>query len=233
MKKIRECGEFLISKVSHPNFAIKFANWAVDGQNVQGYEDALIGRNCILRGDIQIGCEVRIAGGCEIRIDVTIGDRSNIGSQTEIIGDVSIGKYCAIARDVVCQEPNHNMRKPAHEQRFYKTILNTKNNHVSDGQISIGNDVWIGTKSVILSGVNIGNGAVIGAGSVVTHDVEPYAIVAGTPAERVNWRFEKDIRERLLTIKWWDWNESKIRKNSQFFQTEINCLEDIEKTIID
>ena len=77
----------------------------------------------------------------------------------------------------------------------------------------IGNDVWIGDRATILSGVRIGDGAVIGAGSVVTKDVEPYSIVAGNPARPKRTRFDEETIKKLLEIKWWDWPVEKINDN--------------------
>jgi len=78
------------------------------------------------------------------------------------------------------------------------------------GDVLIGNDVWIATEAVIMSGVTIGDGAVIGARSVVTKDVRPYTIVAGNPAIAVKQRFDDETIQRLLDIKWWSWSDSKI-----------------------
>lgn len=78
------------------------------------------------------------------------------------------------------------------------------------GDITIGNDVWIGHKAMILSGVTVGDGAVVGAGSVVRQNVPPYAIVAGNPARVAGFRFSPEQIEALLRIKWWDWHEERI-----------------------
>lgn len=80
----------------------------------------------------------------------------------------------------------------------------------SKGDVVIGNDVWIGLEALICSGVEIGDGAVIGARAVVTRDVPPYAIVAGNPGRVVRYRFSQDIIEALLRIRWWDWPDEKI-----------------------
>lgn len=82
------------------------------------------------------------------------------------------------------------------------------------GNIIIQNDVWIGAKSTIMSGVKISNGSVVGAGSVVTKDVPPYAIVAGNPAKVVKYRFTEEQIEKLLSIAWWNWDEQKIKDNA-------------------
>lgn len=78
------------------------------------------------------------------------------------------------------------------------------------GDIVIGNDVWIGYEAVILSGVSIGDGAVIGCRAVVTRDVLPYTVVGGVPAKPIRKRFDEDTIAELLEIKWWDWPEEKI-----------------------
>jgi tetrahydrodipicolinate N-succinyltransferase len=86
---------------------------------------------------------------------------------------------------------------------------------ISKGDVSIGNDVWIGRNTIILSGTTIGDGAVIGAGSVITKDVPPYAIVVGNPGRIVKYRFEQMVIEKMLRIRWWDWDPSFIFMNSQ------------------
>lgn len=78
------------------------------------------------------------------------------------------------------------------------------------GDVIIGSDVWIGTEAIILSGVTIGDGAVIGARSVVTKDVPPYAIVAGNPSRIIKKRFDDQTIKRLLDVKWWLWPDSRI-----------------------
>ena len=80
------------------------------------------------------------------------------------------------------------------------------------GDIVIGNDVWIGYEAVILPGVTIGDGAVIGTRAVVTKDVPPYTIVGGVPAKPIRKRFDDAVIERLEALRWWDWEEEKIRR---------------------
>jgi chloramphenicol O-acetyltransferase type B len=82
----------------------------------------------------------------------------------------------------------------------------------SKGNVIIGNDVWIGRDAVILSGVTIGDGAVIGARSLVAKDIPPYGIVGGNPARLLRKRFDEPTIERLLALKWWDWQDEKIER---------------------
>ena len=96
------------------------------------------------------------------------------------------------------------------------------------GNITIGNDVWIGAKSTIMSGVKIGDGAVIGSGSVVAKDVPPYAIVVGNPAKIIKYRFDENQIEDLLKISWWNWPENKIKEEAMLlWSKDINFF--IEK----
>lgn len=83
----------------------------------------------------------------------------------------------------------------------------------SKGNVVIGNDVWIATEALIMSGVTIGDGAVIGARAVVTRDVPAYAIVVGNPSRIVRYRFDQQTIKRLLKIKWWEWETTRIENS--------------------
>ncbi|MDM7998664.1 MAG: CatB-related O-acetyltransferase [Dehalococcoidia bacterium] len=94
---------------------------------------------------------------------------------------------------------------------------------IPQADVVIGNDVWIGRDSLILAGVRVGDGAVIGARSVVTKNVDPYCIVAGNPAKLIRKRFDDKTIERLLELRWWDWPPEKINENMHLI-----CSEDLE-----
>lgn len=83
----------------------------------------------------------------------------------------------------------------------------------------IGNDVWIGFEAVILSGVTIGDGAIIGTRAVVTKDVPPYTIVGGIPAKPIKKRFSEDVISKLLKIQWWNWPENRVKQNIDTIQS--------------
>ena len=94
------------------------------------------------------------------------------------------------------------------------------------GDIVIGNDVWIGYEAVILSGVTIGDGAIIGTRAVVTKDVPSYTVVGGVPAKPIRKRFDEETIQKLEEIRWWDWEEERIKKNIQAIQSgDISMLE--------
>lgn len=155
----------------------------------------------------------------------TYYDRNiNIMSWTDE-SKIIVGRYCSIARDCTfILNANHRpdwvttstmLRGPVTPE--LDKYLNTELGHNSSrGDIVIGNDVWIGTKAIISSGVHIGDGAVIAAGSLVTKNVAPYSVVGGNPAQLLYYRFAPEVNAKLLEIKWWDWPESRIQELSKF-----------------
>lgn len=95
------------------------------------------------------------------------------------------------------------------------------------GDVTIGSDVWIGAEADILSGVKVGDGAVIGTRAIVAKNVPPYAVVVGNPSRVVKYRFEPSIVERLLNVAWWDWSDEFIEKHLPFrLSTDINLFLD-------
>ena len=131
---------------------------------------------------------------------------------------LKIGKFCSIANDVqIFLGGNHRIdwitTYPFSVLNSWPEAKDIKGHPCTKGDVIIGNDVWIGRKTLILSGVTIGDGAIVGARSVVTKDVAPYSIVAGNPAKLIRKRFDEKTIEKLLEIKWWDWNLEKIKKN--------------------
>jgi acetyltransferase-like isoleucine patch superfamily enzyme len=98
------------------------------------------------------------------------------------------------------------------------------------GPTVIGNDVYIGVGAIVLSGISIGDGAVVGAGAVVSKPIPPYAVVVGNPARIVRYRFDEGIRARLLALQWWDWDDNKIRESLPWFMADIESfLDEMER----
>lgn len=89
---------------------------------------------------------------------------------------------------------------------------------LSRGNVEVGSDVWVGFEALIMSGVTIGDGAVVGARSVVTRDIEPYTIVAGSRARVVRKRFDDRTLARLRDIAWWEWDEAEVFAAAPFLQ---------------
>ena len=136
---------------------------------------------------------------------------------------LKIGKYCSIADGVIFLLGGEHRSDFITTYPFNALLKNfnyIEGHPHTKGNINIGNDVWIGSEAKILSGVNIGDGAIIGANSIVTKDVPPYAIVAGNPAKTVKYRFDDATIEKLLKIKWWDFDEKEIMKIIPLLQSE-------------
>lgn len=179
-------------------------------------------------GNVDIAERCRIVGGVRIQSNshFRMGRWTSVnGPNTDFfcaIHPIEIGSFCAIARNVVFQEFNHVFDRPSSYymmKNIYKD--NDKADMASKGSIEVGSDVWIGTHCVILTGAKIGHGAVVGANSVVSGVVPPYAIVMGSPAKVIRYRFEQPIIDKLLELKWWDWPMEKIRANRAFFENKV------------
>ncbi|MEB2779615.1 CatB-related O-acetyltransferase [Algoriphagus persicinus] len=149
-----------------------------------------------------------------------IGFRTTLGTNNFFGGKVSIGKYCQLGRDLAFHPTNHPMS-------YLTTYVN---NHLYKGElksfktekpIKIGNDVWIGHGVIVMAGVNVGNGAILAAGSIVTRDVEPYTIVAGNPAKPIRKRFSEQLIEELQSLKWWDKSDEELDLLKPLFFTDL------------
>ncbi|WP_349669612.1 CatB-related O-acetyltransferase [Lacrimispora sp.] len=132
-----------------------------------------------------------------------------------------IGRYCSIAcgAKFIFTSANHTQRSlSSYPFGIFFDEWDLPVERIADtwdnkGDIVIGNDVWIGYEAVIMQGVHIGDGAVIGTRAVVTKDVEPYTIVGGVPAKTIRPRFEQSVIDALLSLRWWDWREEKVKRN--------------------
>ena len=131
------------------------------------------------------------------------------------LAQFTIGTFCSVGPDVTIVLGNHRTdlvtTYPFHALREHWPAARTvEADHETRGDVTIGHDVWIGTRATILSGVTIGTGAVVAAGALVTRDVPPYAIVAGQPATVLRHRFGPPVIERLLRAAWWEWPDERI-----------------------
>lgn len=151
-----------------------------------------------------------------------------------------IGKFCSIGENVkfMMNAANHNLTSistyPFTAICDCNSGVNVK--HLSElpnkGDTIIGNDVWIGMNTLIMPGVHIGDGAVIGANSVVAKNVEPYTIVAGNPIKEIRKRFSQEEIKILLDVKWWNWDIEKILKNLDvILSSDIMKLYEINQKI--
>lgn len=161
---------------------------------------------------------------------ITLGTLSTINQDCVMYfpnGRITVGNYSGIARRVtfLCGGPID------HASVDHPTVSNFRfRSHYPDsnypvgrdkGPIEIGSDCWVGTEAMIFGGTTIGHGSIVGARAVVTKDVPPFAVVAGNPARVIRYRFERDVIDRLMEIRWWDWDRGKVESN-------IDLLADID-----
>ncbi|AGF97587.1 Chloramphenicol acetyltransferase [Methanosarcina mazei Tuc01] len=136
---------------------------------------------------------------------------------------VHIGKFCSIDDNVkILVDGDHRLDWVSTFPfgHIIPSIRKNIDHHKGKGDVIIGNDVFIGYGSIVHSGVKIGDGAVVGAGSVVTEDVDNYEVVTGNPAKHVKYRFSEESIEKLMRIKWWDWDIEKISENIELFESQ-------------
>ena len=145
-----------------------------------------------------------------------------------INGDkLKIGKFCSIAcgATFLFTSANHTLRSlstypfPIFFEEWGLDKKDIRSAWDNKGDIVIGNDVWIGYQAVILSGVTVGDGAIIGTRALVTKDVPPYTIVGGVPAKPIRKRFDQATITQLEALRWWDWDAEKIRRNLPAIQS--------------
>ena len=142
-----------------------------------------------------------------------------------------VGKFCSIAcgAKFLFNSANHSLTSlatytfPLFFEEWGLEKQRVREAWDNKGDIVIGNDVWIGYEAIILSGVTVGDGAIIGSRAVVTKDVPPYTIVGGVPAKPIRKRFDENTIAALLRVRWWDWPERRIQENIQNIQA--GCME--------
>ena len=171
------------------------------------------------------GKRARIRSGNYIYGNIKMGKYSYISGPGCIVCDCEIGNFCSIARQV-------SIGLPDHQVSFVSTspFFNPSGGKQKPAP-RIGNDVWIGAYAIICRGVTIGDGAVIGAGAVVTKDVPPYSISAGVPARHIRYRFSPEEIKKLEELKWYDWDDDKLKKYAPLtgdIKKFLNELENVE-----
>lgn len=163
----------------------------------------------------KLGKNVQIIGYAVFGPEVEVGDYSYFNDNARI-HNIKIGKYTRIAKNFqyisTCKEYMHfsNYKFWGLENSPLITTKPLEKLNYNWSHCYIGNDVWIGENVTIVGEVHIGDGAVIGANSVVTKDVEPFTIVAGNPAHYIKYRLDSSSIEKLMLLKWWDWSIKEL-----------------------
>lgn len=189
------------------------------------------GRRTVLR--TRFGYKARIRTPIFL-IDSELGDRSYVEAHCRI-ASAKIGKFTAIApgchiglaehpsRRAVSSHPIFYRRDPARGFDFVEQNL-----HEEVRTTTVGNDVWIGVNVIVKGGMTIGDGAIVGAGAVVTDDIPAYAVAVGVPARVIRYRFEPHEISWLLETRWWDWDERTLRQHSRDFQDLDTLLSTVD-----
>ncbi len=198
------------------------------------YKDTLIRNSTIGENSVisdravvlfsEIGEKVEIGRDCSvIHSSLDFGSYLGKGSMMKF---TKVGRFCNLSWHLSVGGSNHNYTAGClYTGTWWKKVLG-----VGDGLPTveeeeytvIGNDVWLGAKANILRGVRIGDGAVIGANALVLNDIPPYAIAVGCPAKVIKYRFDEKTIERMLKIKWWEWDVETIRTAAVYLQGDLN-----------
>ena len=152
-----------------------------------------IDANAVIGKGVVISEQSFIDRNCRIGKHTYIGKNCNLTK-------VDVGSYCSIANNVSIGQGEHHLDRVSTSSLFY----NNSYDELTIEPCIIENDVWIGADSLILRGVRVGNSAVIGANSVVTKDVPPFAVVVGSPAKVLRYRVDTDKADEILATHWWE-----------------------------
>lgn len=155
-------------------------------------------------------------------LNSSINDHTFV-QENSLIHTAEIGKFCSIAMGVNVGMGQHPIDHVSTHPAFYSATQPVAKTYCKQDIFSpfqktrIGHDVWIGRNALIKDGVTIGNGAVVAAGAVVTHDVPDYSVVAGVPAQVIKYRFDEETRHKLIEIRWWDMPEHWLQEHAPLF----------------
>jgi len=202
------------------------------------YRDSKIESSSVVSLDTILGRGTRIMRGARVG-SCDIDRHTYIGSNSEIDSTI-IGAFCSIGPQVLCGLGKHPVDYISTYPGFYTdrasgaTWFGARHSFTDRPKVTIGSDVWIGARAIIMGDVSIGHGAVIGAGAIVTKNVPPYAIAVGTPAKVIKYRFDEQTIKQLLDSKWWETDDrtlqqlSKHANNPNAFLTHLTETSDQE-----
>jgi virginiamycin A acetyltransferase len=178
-------------------------------------------------GNLTIGQDAWVHRESEFHCPTVIEDYAGVHGPMHTdwgVDEVRIGRFSAVGSDTRFIPSLHSTRFPNMQYTLQQRV-GALPIVESRGPIVIGPAAWIGDRAIFLSGVNVGAGAVIGAGAVVAGDVPPFSVAAGVPARVVRYRFPPETIDWLLGLAWWDWDISRIERNTRFFSTDLTRTE--------
>ncbi len=168
--------------------------------------------------------EVEVARGSFVAKGAVLGRRVRITGPA-YIDPCEVGPYAIIGR-IVMRSANHyteflNIQETAQRRVIgARSVLKPPQNLVR-----IGAATWVGDNVTILEGVEIGNGAIVGAGAVVTKSVPAYAIAVGNPARILRYRYPEEVIELIAPVEWWTWSDEKLRANKDLFEIDLTTVD--------
>lgn len=164
-----------------------------------------------------LGSNINISRYCFVSGSV-IGNYTSLGRNSTVINS-EIGNFCSISWNVTVGATSHDYKRLTTHAFPYISCYNfVKKDERFKTKTVLGNDVWIGANVIIMPGISVGNGAVIGAGSIVTKNVNDFEIVYGTPAKSKGFRFSKESIAEISEMAWWHWDDNKIKNNIGIFK---------------
>lgn len=172
-------------------------------------------RNCSFDQNVFVG------HSCNLN-RVNVGKRSYFNRDVKIV-NASIGSFCSIGSEVQIGFGEHPVDMVSNHPAFYsnnkafETFADDMYFNEYPGIVTIGHDVWIGSKALIMNNIEIGTGAIIAAGSIVTKNVKAYSIVGGIPAKLIRMKFSEDEIEELLSSEWWTWSAERLKEEFRSF----------------
>ena len=235
---LKDAVKYILNRAKYPRvhsaLGARMAGDCEFGSNVT------IGKNSYVFNS-KFGDDITLRDGCavfhsrleghNILYDLCKLSHTNIGAYSYVSNNASLsmiemGRFCSIGPGVNCGYGTHPTNFVSTSPVFFSTrkqcgMTFAETDLFEEQQLTkLGHDVWVGANVYLKDGINVGHGAVIGAGAVVTKDVPPYAIVGGVPAQIIRFRFDENAIADLLRIEWWHWSEDELRAAQSLFVRE-------------